>query len=138
MGREVSRGVPFYAADVWRGRDRWVRGGKVAGGVCRFHDMLPVLIAALNALALTAAAAPWFRLRDHVQVVQKDPEDFLSHIRDLSAPESVWPRRAHVQHEVDWLLVLGLLGLTEIGQDAAGSLLEEFGWGAAGGGQEVD
>lgn len=73
MGRQVGRGVPFYAANVRGGRNGGVFAGEVSRGVGigRFRDV-------------------W--IRDDIRVVQEYPEDLLGHVAHFSLPDAVRAR----------------------------------------------
>ena len=79
-----------------------------------------------------------FGERHDVEVVEEDPEDFARDVGDFAAPEAVRAGRAHVEDEVDGAVGKGLLGLAEVGEDAAGAVFEGFGWVVGCGGEEGD
>jgi len=71
-------------------------------------------------------------------VVQEDPEDFARDVGELAAPEFVGAWGVHVEDEVDGAGVGGFERFAEVGEGAAGAMLERRGGGVGGGGEEVD
>ena len=73
---QVIRSVPFHASDVGGCGDRRAFLGEVYGTVVFVH-----IVASVGEI----------RVRDDIQVMEKDPKDFLCDVDDFLAPFAVRP-----------------------------------------------